>query len=404
MTATPSRSRRTSASRSAGGHEPRAVLEWLRARTDAMADLLMRLARAESPSLDPGSQDAAFAILASELQGLGCETRALRGDGVGDHLYARPAVRRRGRPYQVVLGHLDTVWPLGTIEQMPARRDGDRLFGPGVLDMKGGLVQAVYALAALAAFDLEPEVVPVVLVTSDEEIGSRDSLRWIERLARRADRALIMEAAFGSTGRLKTQRKGTGWFRLTVRGRAAHAGSHPEEGLSAILELSHVIQSLFALNDPGSGVTVNVGQVDGGLRPNVIAPVAQAIVDVRVPTHEAAVELEAAIRALGPVTEGVTIEIEGRMMRPPMEPTRRNRRLWREAQRAGRALGLELEEASVGGASDGNYTSRHTATLDGLGPIGEGAHAQHEHLVVPYLPERTALLAELLLAPPLERR
>ncbi len=404
MTATPSRFRPTSASRAVTGIEPREILEWLRARTDAMAELLVRLARAESPSLDPEAQREAFAILAAELRAVGYETRAIRGDGVGDHLYARPGGRKSGRRYQLLVGHLDTVWPLGTIHDMPARRDGDRLFGPGVLDMKGGLVQAIFALGALADLGLEPEVTPVVLFTSDEEIGSRDSLRWLERLAGGAERALILEAAFGSAGRLKTARKGTGWFRLTARGRAAHAGTSPQEGLSAILELSHVIQSLFALNDPDRGVTVNVGQIDGGLRPNVIAPVAVAIVDVRVPSREAAAEVEAAIRELRPVIDGVTIEIEGRMTRPPMEPTPRNRRLWREARRAGQALGLALDESSVGGASDGNYTSRHTATLDGLGPVGAGAHAHHEHVVVSELPMRAALLAELMRAPPLERR
>ncbi len=384
--------------------DPLAVLAWLRERTDSMVELLARLARAESPSVDPSAQRDAFAILASELRALGYRVRAVRGAGVGDHLYARPLQRARGRSYQLVAGHLDTVWPVGTVEEMPVRRDGDLLYGPGVLDMKGGLVQALFALHALTALGLEPAVTPVVLVTSDEEIGSRDSLRWLDRLAVGADRALIVEAAYGSAGRLKTARKGTGWFSLTARGRAAHAGVSPHEGLSAILELSHLIQSLHALNDPDRGVTVNVGRIDGGLRPNVVAPVAQAIVDVRVPSHEAAAEVEAAIRSLTPVVEGVTIEVEGAMTRPPMEATPRNRTLWEHAKQIAGELDLTVDEASVGGASDGNYTSLHTATLDGLGPIGEGAHAHHEHVVVPRLAERAALLAHLLLVPPLERR
>ena len=402
MPATPSRSPRTSASSGLAATAAPETLAWLRAQTDAMVELLSRLARAESPSLDPASQRDAFAILAAELEPLGYRVRAIAGAGTGDHLYARPA-RRGSGPYQLVVGHLDTVWPLGSTEEMPVRREGDLLYGPGVLDMKGGLVQALFALRALRELGGEPAVTPVLLVTSDEEIGSRTSLRWLERLAAGADRALILEAAFGSAGALKTARKGTGWFRITVRGRAAHAGVSPEEGLSAILELSHVIQSLFALNDPERGVTVNVGQVDGGLRPNVVAPVAQALVDVRVPTREAADGVAAAIHALRPTVAGVTIEVEGRMTRPPMEATPRNRLLWDEAVRAAGRLGLPLAQATVGGASDGNYTSMHTATLDGLGPVGEGAHAHHEHVVVPSLPERAALLVELLLAGPLPR-
>jgi glutamate carboxypeptidase len=248
----------------------------------------------------------------------------------------------------------------------------------------------------------EPEVTPVALISADEEIGSVESLAHLKRLAAIADRALILESALGTTGKLKTARKGTGWFRVTARGRAAHAGVDPESGLSAILELSHQIQRLFALNDPKRGVTVNVGRIDGGLRPNIVAPEAYAVIDVRIPSHEAGRELEEAIRALTPVTPGVTLEIEGQLKRPPMEPTLRNRRLWRHAQLAAASLGLEVEETSVGGASDGNYTSLFTATLDGLGSVGDGAHAHHEHVVVPKLAERAALLALLILLPPLE--
>jgi glutamate carboxypeptidase len=377
------------------------VLAWLRAHSTAMEDLLAQLSRSESPSIEPDAQRDVFALLEAELRAIDYTVRAVRGRGVGDHLLARPARRVRGVSYQLLIGHLDTVWPLGTIAEMPVRREGDRLYGPGVLDMKGGLVQALFALQALAALGLEPEVTPVVFITSDEEIGSGDSLRWLDRLAAGADRALVLEAAYGSSGMLKTARKGTGWFRVVARGRAAHAGVSPQEGLSAILELSHLIQALFALNDPDRGVTVNVGQVDGGVRPNVVAPAAQAVVDVRVPSLEAAVEVEAAIRALRPTTDGVTVEVEGRMTRPPMEPTPRNQVLWRRAVEIARELGIPVEQASVGGASDGNYTSSHTATLDGLGPVGEGAHAHHEHVVLPHLPERAALLAELVMSPPL---
>jgi glutamate carboxypeptidase len=376
-----------------------AMLAWLRDRTDEMCDLLQRLVAAESPSTVPESHREVYSILAAEFEAVGYTVRAIAGKRVGDHLYARPARRQRGVAYQLLVGHMDTVWPLGTLADMPVRRDGSVLYGPGAADMKGGLTVMAYALRALSAYDLQPEITPVALVSSDEEIGSVESLPWLHRLARGAARSYVLEAPFGASGKLKTSRKGTGWFRVGVRGRAAHAGADPGAGQSAILELSHQIQRLFALNDPERGITVNVGTIDGGLRPNVVAPEASAVVDVRVPTVAAGEEVEAAIRSLEPVTEGVTIAIEGRMSRPPLEPTPRNRALWHTAERLAAALGLVLEEAAVGGASDGNYTSQHTATLDGLGAVGVGAHAHDERVLVTSLPERAALLALLLLAP-----
>jgi glutamate carboxypeptidase len=398
MRAAPSRFRRTSAS--SDGADAAELLAWLRGRTEHAVALVERLALAESPSLVPESTRRPFSILAAELERLGYLVLPLSGERSGDQLYARPERRVRGAPYQLLVGHMDTVWPLGTLATMPVRRDGDLLYGPGVADMKGGLAVMLFALQALFAHGLVPALTPVVLVTTDEELGSVESLPWLRRLARGAGRAFVLEAPIGRAGRLKTARKGTGWFRVAVRGRAAHAGVDPRQGRSAILELSHQIQQLFELNDPAGGVTVNVGTIDGGLRPNVVAPEASAVVDVRVPTLEAGVRLEAAIRALRPVTPGVTIEVEGRLARPPLERTPRNRELWRTAQAAAARLGLPLEEAAVGGASDGNYTSQHTATLDGLGAVGEGAHAVDEHIVVSSLPERAALLALLLLAPP----
>jgi glutamate carboxypeptidase len=397
MTAAPSRSLRTSASRDDA--EPSELLAWLRARSEEAAGLVARLAEAESPSLVPESTRAVYALLATELERVGFVVRPLRAERMGDHLYARPERRRRGAPFQLLVGHMDTVWPLGTLATMPVRREGDLLYGPGVADMKGGLAVMILALRALTAHGLEPAVTPVVLVTSDEELGSVESLPWLHRLARGAVRAFVLEAPLGLAGRLKTSRKGTGWFRVVVRGRAAHAGVDPAQGRSAILELSHQIQRLFELNDPRSGVTVNVGTIDGGLRPNVVAPEASAMVDVRVPTAAAGERLEAAIRALRPVTPDVSIEVEGRLSRPPLERTPRNRALWRAAKAAAAQLGLPLEETGVGGASDGNYTSLHTATLDGLGAVGVDAHAVDERIVVSSLPERAALLALLLLAP-----
>jgi glutamate carboxypeptidase len=375
------------------------VLSWLRERQDEMRDLLVRLALVETPSLDRASQRDAFAILAREMERDGFSVRPVRGLDVGDHLYARPERRVKGAPFQILSGHMDTVWPHGTLREMPVRQEGDVLHGPGVFDMKGGLVQIVFALRALAELGIEPPATPVVLVVTDEEIGSVESRRILGFLARGAARAFILEPGFGPEGLLKTERKGVGSFTVTVLGRAAHAGLEPQAGVSAILELTHQVQRLFALNDHARGVTVNVGTIDGGLRPNVIAPLASAIVDVRVPSLDAARELERAIRGLGPVDPDTSVEVEGGFGRLPMEATARNRALYRRATEVAADLGIAIGETAVGGGSDGNITSLHTATLDGLGPVGGGAHRLDEHVVISRMPERAALLALLLAAP-----
>jgi glutamate carboxypeptidase len=379
--------------------------DWLGAHRREMVELVKRLARAESPSLDPATQRGPYRILAAELERAGYLVRPVRGRKVGDHLYARPVERRRGAPRQLLIGHMDTVWPLGTLEEMPLREEKGTLYGPGVADMKGGLVEIVFALRALRELGLRPSVTPVVFVNTDEEIGSVESARLIQLLATGADRAFVLESGEGANGQLKIARKGLGRFVLTVRGRSSHAGADFEQGISAILELSHQVQRLFALNDPARGITVNVGTIDGGLRPNVVAPEARAFVDVRAPTEEAARVLEQEIQGLGPILEGATVEVDGGFARRPMEPTRRNRALLATAKRLGRELDLQIEDAGlVGGGSDANTTSLVTATLDGLGPIAEGSHARDERADLVRFPDRTALLALLLLEPAVRRR
>lgn len=377
------------------------LLAHLRLRRDAMAAFATRLVALESPSRDAAAQEAVFDVFGEALGEQGFRLRRRPGAASAGVLLALPRTRRRPGRYQVLLGHGDTVWPRGTLVDMPARRESGVLRGPGVYDMKGGLVQGLYAVGALRALHVEPEVTPVFLVNSDEETGSVESTRVITRLARRANRVFVLEPSAGEEGRLKTARKGVGRFRVRVKGVAAHAGLDPEKGVSAILELSHVIQNLFALNDPERGITVNVGTVDGGLTPNVVAPESSAVADVRVRHKEDVDRIEAAIRGLAPTTPGTTLEIEGGIGRPPMERTPGNRRLWRMARGAAAELGLQLEEAAVGGGSDGNTTSRLAPTLDGLGAVGAGAHAAREFLYVDRMVERAALLALLLAAPPL---
>ncbi len=378
------------------------VLDYVRDRQHAFTRLTRDLVEAESPSLHPETHDNVRRILRLALASVGYESREAGAPGAPRHVYARPAQRQRGAPAQLVVGHFDTVWPVGTLAERPFRIDGNVMHGPGAFDMKAGLAQLVLALHAIRDLDLAMSVVPVIFVNADEEIGSRTSTRYISLLARHAERAFVLEPALGERGDIKTARKGIGRFTVTVYGKAAHAGLDPEAGASAILELSHVIQKLFALNDVERGLTVNVGTVDGGIQPNVIAPHGKAVVDVRVPSIAAGNEIEYIIHSIKPVNPGVRLHIEGGIGRPSMESTPRNHKLWERVRVAGEKLGIELHAARAGGGSDGNTTSQYTATVDGLGAVGAGAHAIHEHLLVDRTLERAALLALLLTSPSMQ--
>ena len=378
------------------------VRDFINGQKDALVTLVQRLVEAESPSAHPECHDSVRRILATALMDVGYIVREPGVPAGVHHIFARPAERRRDRGNQLLVGHFDTVWPIGTIEKRPFTVNGNTMRGPGVFDMKGGLAQMVLALRSIRELRLEPPLTPVLLLNADEEIGSRTSSTYIRMLARRAERAFVLEPAMGEDGKLKTERKGIGRFTITVFGKAAHAGLDPEGGASAILELSHVIQTLFGFNDPDKGITVNVGTVDGGIQPNVIAPHGTAVVDVRVPTLESGNAIEKAIHGIEPVTPGVRLHVEGRIGRPSMEATPRNSALWRQAKALGEDLGLDLRPARAGGGSDGNTTSQYAATIDGLGPVGDGAHAEHEHLYIDRTLERAALLTLLLLAPPAE--
>lgn len=375
------------------------ILTELQAQSEEMTEMLATLVRMETPSTVPESQRAIIGFLSHELQALQFNVRHISGRKTGGHIMATPLNRVRRKPKQLLLGHCDTVWPIGTLKDMPLIVGNGRLRGPGGYDMKAGLVQMIFALKSIKQLDLQLDIEPVVFINSDEEIGSPESTRYIRSLSRLMHRSFVLEPSLGKIGRLKTARKGVGRFTITVTGKAAHAGLDPESGASAILELSHVIQKLFELNDVEKGVTVNVGMIDGGLRANVVAPESKAVVDVRVLTQQGARELEHAISTLQPATPGVSLTIEGRIGRQPLERTDANRALWKLAKELAKTIGSELEEGTAGGASDGNTTSLYHATLDGLGAVGNGAHAKHEYVDLGKMPERTALLGLLLLSP-----
>ncbi len=383
------------------GDTAKKIFTHLRSKQDDMVRLLSQCVHLESPSAVAASQAAVFDVLAAQFRDLKFRCKHLAGRTTGGQLFAVPRDYQKHSPRQLLLGHCDTVWPLGTLEKMPVENQDGRLHGPGIYDMKGGLVQALFALGTLRELGLQPTVAPIFFINSDEEIGSPESAQRIRHLARIVDRAFVMEPSLGPSGQLKTARKGVGQFTIKVFGQAAHAGLDPDKGISAILELSHVVQALFALNDPQRGITVNVGTIDGGMRPNVIAPESSAQVDVRVPTQKDADRIEKAIYSIQPTVPGTELQISGRVGRPPLERTPGNQKLWLRTVDAAAAIGVEIDEGAAGGGSDGNWTSLFTPTLDGLGCVGDGAHALTEHVIVEKMPERAALLACLLLGEPI---
>lgn len=375
------------------------ILTYIQGQRSQMLRFLGELVRAESPSTDAAAQSEVLDLLRGALQELDFTVTHLPGQLSGGQLRAQPAAGSAWaaeRPSQLLLGHCDTVWPLGTLAHMPLQTEDNVVRGPGVFDMKGGLAQMIFALRALRALDLPPALPPQILINSDEETGSAESRAIIEALAREAARAFVLEPARGPQGALKTARKGVGHFQLLVNGRAAHAGLDPEQGVSAVLALALLVQELHSLTDLQRGISLNVGTIAGGLRSNVVAPQARAEIDARAATLADANWLEARILNLAPPLPGISLEVHGEFDRPPLERTPRNQALWQLAQAAGRELDLDLQESAVGGGSDGNFASQYTATLDGLGPVGDGAHASHEFLFIDKMLERSALLALLL--------
>jgi glutamate carboxypeptidase len=350
------------------------------------------LVRLESPSTDKAAVDRCGRALTDRLRALDGAVDLIPTGGRGDHVRAR--FGGDGRPV-LLLGHFDTVWPLGTLERMPLRRDESRLYGPGTFDMKAGIGIATLAIQALEATGARHPPV-VMLWTTDEEVGSGTSRMIIEREASQALAVLVLEPALPG-GALKTARKGCGEFELTITGVAAHAGVDPGKGTSAIHELADQIAVIERLQDLDRGISVNVGVVSGGTRPNVVAAEARALIDVRAPTNVDAEQVEAALKGLQPHRRAARLNIRGGFERPPLERTPAVGRLFSLARDVASSLGHELHEGSTGGGSDGNFTAAMgVPTLDGLGPIGDGAHAAHEHVEIAALPWRAALLAGLL--------
>ena len=371
-----------------------AVLGRMGALRNEFVDFVRQLVLEESPSTDPEAQRGVRALLEAALREVGLDVAHVPGERTGGHLLARTPGATANT--QLLLGHMDTVWPVGTLRDMPVVEEDGRLAGPGVFDMKAGLAIGVFALRCLRDLGLDAGVSPVFLINSDEELGSPESEPLIIDQARRASRAFVLEPALGPGGRLKTRRKGIGHYTVEVAGRSSHAGLAPEEGASAILQLAHSIREIAGLADGELGTTTNVGVIRGGSRANVVAPRASAEVDVRVWNAAEAKRIRDAMFGLAPTVSGTRVTVTEVAARGPLERTPRNAELWRRARQVAAELGIELEEGSAGGGSDGNLTSLYTATLDGLGAVGDGAHAVHEFVDLDRAVERVALLAGLL--------
>jgi len=366
-----------------------------RAREQQLLSDLKALVEIESPSSSKPAVDHLADFLAARLEHLGAVAQVHRVTEFCNHVQADFAGVSECKPI-LLLGHTDTVWELGTLRQMPFRVADGRVWGPGVLDMKAGIAIAMHSLGLLREHNIPHPPVRMLFV-SDEEVGSHSSRSITERLALESQAVLVLEPGQGLEGAVKTSRKGVGVYEVKVKGVAAHAGVEPGQGASAIHELAHQIETISSFIDFSRGRTVNVGLIKGGTRSNVVAAEAWAEVDVRVKTMEEAKLIDEKMHSLRAQDPRCLVAVSGGINRPPMERTERGVMLYRRAARVGEALGLKIDEQSTGGGSDGNFTAAlGVPTLDGLGAVGEGAHAVNESILVDYIAPRVALLAGLI--------
>jgi len=372
----------------------RALLVAARRKQTALLDLTRKLVTVESPTDDKAAVNACMGLAAAQAKALGGRVKVHRQRDFGNILEARFGAKAADEKPILLLGHLDTVWPLGTLKTMPCRLGEGRLWGPGTLDMKAGVAMAFTAIEMLLEGGLlEREI--VLLLNSDEEVGSPVSRPTTERLAAECCAVYVLEAAQGLA--YKTARKGTGIWRIEIKGMAAHAGVDFEKGASAILELARVVEMVSGWTDLERGLTVNAGLLGGGSKSNVVAGEAWAQIDVRIARKADWARIERRFAALKPADKRCSISVMGGLDRPPMERTRGTIQLFRQARALAGELDMVLDEAATGGASDGNFTSAlGIPTLDGMGAVGEGAHARHESILLEHLAPRTALLAGML--------
>ena len=370
------------------------LLDYANEHSDEILGTLSRMVEQESFSTDKEETDILGGYIRGRLELMGALVQAVPQSTVGDHLIADFG---QGDSQTLILCHMDTVWPKGTIVERPFRVENGLAYGPGILDMKAGIAIILHALEAIQAMRLQPKQRVRILLNSDEEVGSTTSRELIEEEAKKSTHVFCLEPGAGTRGALKTGRKGVGMFQVKCTGRAAHAGNEPEKGISAVEEMAHQILKLHSLTDLSRGTTVNVGVVNGGTVRNQIAPLAEALVDLRVTSMAEAARVEQHILGLEPVLSGAQIEVTGGLNRPPMERTENTAMLVEMVRRHADPLGIELTEEQVGGGSDAQFAAVvGSPVLDGLGGVGEGPHAEHEYIIVAELPRRVALMASVL--------
>ncbi len=370
------------------------LIAYFQGQRGRMVEMIQRLVEMESPSDDKPSVDRLVNFLAKEYRSIGAKAKIHPVQNFGNHLQVEMGA---GKPQVLVLGHTDTVWPKGTLKTFPFGVKGRVAVGPGIFDMKASLVTLCFALKAIRDLNLRTPRRIVALLDSDEEVGSHSSRDLILSLARESAHVFVLEPSISPHGGLKTERKGVGVFRLKVFGVAAHAGVAHEAGQSAVLELAHQILKLQAMNNRKKGTTVNVGVVSGGTRSNVVPAYAEAEIDVRIQSKAEGESLMKKIHRLKPVNPSTRLEVSGGINRPPLERTPQIAALFRRAALLGSELGMNIQEGATGGGSDGNFTAAlGVPTLDGLGVVGDNAHAKNEFIRLDKLPERTALLTRLL--------
>lgn len=374
------------------------VLAYFTKQRDRHVDLLRQLVELESPTAEKPAVDRICEFMAEQYRSLGLAVERIRQTRHGDFVRAVWDPGQSDADAQVlVLMHLDTVWPIGSLAERPFRVENGKAYGPGIFDMKAGVMYSLAAIEGLQALGRRPRRRVVFLCTTEEEIGSPASRAVIEAEARKSKAALVMEPGVDRDGALKTSRKGVGMFELTIAGKPSHAGGDPQAGASAVQELAHQILALHELNDFDQGTTVNVGVVSGGTARNVVAATAEAQIDLRVPSMAEAERVVRLILKRKPVTKGTAVTVSGGLNRPPMERTGQIAAMFKHAHELGAEFGLKLRETGTGGGSDGNFTAAvGCPTLDGLGGVGGGAHAFDEHVWIDALPARIALLARLL--------
>jgi glutamate carboxypeptidase len=369
------------------------LFDYCLANHDWLLEFIEALVAIESPSDDPAAVNICGAELAKRLEAIGGRVTRVPSSTAGDHLRASFG---DGSRQILLLGHFDTVWPVGQLARMPIKREGGRLHGPGVFDMKAGIGLAALATRAVIEHDGLDGCQAVMVWTTDEEIGSGTSRALIEAEAARSEAVLVFEPSLPGGG-LKTSRKGVGQFELIARGVSAHAGLDPGKGVSAVRELARQITAIDDLQDAAHGVTVTVGIIHGGTRANVVPDEARATIDARANTRADAERVAAALKAARPYLAGAKVEITGGFGRPPLERTAGVARLFETARSVAAGIGVTLAEGNAGGGSDGNFTAAlGVPTLDGFGAVGDGAHALHEHVEIDALVPRAAIIAGVL--------